>query len=270
MQPIAISAAVPGDYEGDSISCVATAWDGTVEGNSIETAPVVISAPAATMTQPLMHFGLGILEDATFFPGDEFVITAGGIGVVLWDPVTSETVRVLNEAGHYVRSVDVSSGGTGLISGGDDRTARLWDHETGVEIRRFEGHAGDVLAVTISADGGYALTGSSDNTAKLWNTADNSAPLRTYTEHTNDVTGVDFFQGGGLALTGSLDHTAKLWSLETATSLITYSGHGNGILSAAFSPDGAQVLTGSKDNTARIWGIWSGSPAQTVLPGHTE
>jgi WD40 repeat protein len=58
--------------------------------------------------------------------------------------------------------------GNTLMSGGDDRTAKLWELSTGRLIRTFDGHADWIVSVAFSTDGTRAVSGSEDKTVRLW------------------------------------------------------------------------------------------------------
>ena len=55
-----------------------------------------------------------------------------------------------------------------ILTGSDDKTARLWDAAGGEVVATFVGHTGSVRAVAFSPDGTRILTGSLDKTARLW------------------------------------------------------------------------------------------------------
>ena len=67
-----------------------------------------------------------------------------------------------------VRAVAFSPDGRFVLTGSEDRTARLWETGTGKELRRFEGHSDMVTSVALSADGRFVFTASRDMTARLW------------------------------------------------------------------------------------------------------
>jgi WD40 repeat protein len=55
-----------------------------------------------------------------------------------------------------------------VLTGSEDRTARLWDTRTGQPQGQLLRHDRAVRAVAFSPDGQTVLTGSSDATARLW------------------------------------------------------------------------------------------------------
>jgi WD40 repeat protein len=57
-----------------------------------------------------------------------------------------------------------------LVTGSDDRTARVWDASSGAELLTLKGHTGTVSSASFSPDGSCLATGSLDCTAKVWDT----------------------------------------------------------------------------------------------------
>ena len=58
-----------------------------------------------------------------------------------------------------------------VVTGSDDKTARLWDlsaKDPAANSIVLRGHDGDVYAVAISPDNRWVVTGSLDKTARLW------------------------------------------------------------------------------------------------------
>ena len=78
-----------------------------------------------------------------------------------------------------------------MLTGSNDKTARLWEAATGTPLATLSGHTDTVWAVAFSPDGRQVLTGSSDSTARLWEAA-TGTPLATLSGH--DRPG----QGGGV------------------------------------------------------------------------
>jgi hypothetical protein len=80
--------------------------------------------------------------------------------------VLHEWMRIAT--GASVESVAFSPDGAHVLTGLDDRTARLWEAATGKELRAFKGHGGTVRSVGFSPDGTHVLTSASnDKTARL-------------------------------------------------------------------------------------------------------
>ena len=58
-----------------------------------------------------------------------------------------------------------------LVSGADDRTAKVWDYQTKACVHTLEGHAHNVSAVAFHPELPLIVTGSEDGAARLWHAA---------------------------------------------------------------------------------------------------
>ena len=90
--------------------------------------------------------------------------------IIILDVITGSQTATLSGHTDEVGSVTFSSDGRSLVSGSDDKTAKLWDMQTGGAIRTFSGHTELVVSVSISVDGAIIVSGSQDRTIRLWDT----------------------------------------------------------------------------------------------------
>jgi WD40 repeat protein len=259
---------------------------------------LLAAAPALradVQTRFLQQYGLGTLQGCSAYsPDGQFVVTGGASGAVEWNVEAAEVVRIFRAQGHYVYSVALSPDGTKLLTGGDDKTAKLWNAFTGAEIRTFSGHTLPIRSVAFSPDGTKVLTGSGDRTARLWDIATGDA-ITSFAGHLNVVSSVVFSPDGTKVLTGS-GSTTRLSDIATGDAITTFTGNpgafspdGTKVLtvdasglatlrdaatsaviwmfpfhpwgnvnSVAFSPDGTKVLTASNDRTAKLWDALTG------------
>jgi len=99
------------------------------------------------------------------------IIAVGGRGndIIILDKITGSQKAILSGHTGWMRSLNLSSDGTLLVSGGYDKTVKLWDVQTGGVVKTFHGHTDWVLCVSISADCTMIASGSVDNTIRLWN-----------------------------------------------------------------------------------------------------
>ena len=105
----------------------------------------------------------------------------------------SELLLTLNGHGHFVRSAAFSSDGKRVVTGSEDRTAKIWDAASGTELLTLKGHGSDALPPAFSPN--------------LW-----------------VVYSVAFSPDGKRVVTGSVDTTAKIWDVETGKELLTLGG----------------------------------------------
>lgn len=69
-----------------------------------------------------------------------------------------------------VNCVDYYHGGDKpyLISGADDRVAKIWDYQNKTCVQTLEGHASNISAVAFHPELPVILTGSEDGTVRVW------------------------------------------------------------------------------------------------------
>jgi WD40 repeat protein len=201
-------------------------------------------------------------------PDGEFLASATGSVIRLWEAQSGREIRAF--AGHQgsVRSVAFGLNGKNLVSASDDNTVRLWQVDNGREIRAFAGHQGPVSSVAFSPDGKSLASASHDNTVRLWQ-IDSGQEVRTFAKHQKEVTSVAFSPDGKSLASGSKDETIRLWESDTGREIRVFSGHQQRVTSLAFSPNGKSLASGSDDKTIRLWQTASGRQIE-ILSGHQE
>jgi WD40 repeat protein/serine/threonine protein kinase len=201
----------------------------------------------------------GTVKAAVFGADGRLVATACGDTAQVWDAGTGARIGPPLRHTARIRAVALSPDGRLLLTGGDDRVARLSETATGRPVGAPLAHAGQVEHVAFSPDGKVALTGAKDGTARLWDTATGTA-LGQPLAHNDIVRVIAFSPDGRLAATGSNDATARLWEVPTGRPHGEPLRHKGAVRGLAFSPDSRQLLTGSNDKTARLSDVTTGKP----------
>jgi len=153
--------------------------------------------------------------------------TADGTGATVTQPDNQTTDQVqptrkfIGHTGAVLSMVCVDPK-SAILSGSQDRTARLWSIESGVCLRVFYGHSDGVHSV-LAIDRVTFLTGSADTTIKAWDALSGEC-LRTYTGHKNVVTGLstaavskDETECASTFISSSADKTIKCWVLTAVS-----------------------------------------------------
>ena len=134
-----------------------------------------------------------------------------------------------------INSLDVSPNDRFLVSGSQDRTAKVYEIQYTIgaggavrgelkHIGTCKGHKRGVWTVRFGRAERVLATGSGDKTVKLWSLDDYSC-LRTFEGHTNSVLRVDFINAGlQLVSTGS-DGLVKVWNMREEECITTLDNH---------------------------------------------
>jgi WD40 repeat protein len=191
--------------------------------------------------------------------------------------------RVLKGHSDAVHSAAFSPDGRRIVTGSDDRTARVWDVQTGEQIAILRDHTAPVRSAVFSPDGlrvvstqmaqrsrgdtsGNNLVTSNDRIVLLWD-AQSGRVIRRFEGHTEQVYGATFSPDGRQIVTASADGTARIWDVATDKATIL-DGHSSSVVSAAFSSQGDRIVTASLDETVRVWDA-EARKTIAVLKGHS-
>ncbi|MBA2307453.1 WD40 repeat domain-containing protein [Candidatus Dependentiae bacterium] len=124
-----------------------------------------------------------LVNSVAYSPDGATIITGSQYGIArLWDIKTGTQLQVFTghktgrrqheifPKGHSagINSIAFNPDGNTVLTGSDDKTARLWDVKTGQQLQILKGHTHSVSSVAFSPDGDTIITGSSDKTVRLW------------------------------------------------------------------------------------------------------
>ncbi len=169
-----------------------------------------------------------------------------------------------------------SADGERIVTGSEDRTARVWDARTGSCVLELNGHMGRLLSVVFSPDDTRIGTGSDDGTARVWD-ARSGTSLLQLKGHSDSVNSVSFSPDGMRIVTGSDDQTLRVWDGLTGLCLLEVKVRMHSVDSVSFSPDGNRIVAGSNstrfithDHFPRAFGIKLLDARPSVAAGRTE
>lgn len=135
-----------------------------------------------------------------------------------------------------INSLDIAPNDRFLVSGSQDRTAKVYEIEyipaVGGRSARGElklvgtckGHKRGVWTARFGRAERVLATGSGDKTVKLWSLDDFSC-LKTFEGHTNSVLRVDFVNMGMQLVSSGSDGLVKLWNIKDEECVATMDNH---------------------------------------------
>ncbi len=167
-----------------------------------------------------------------------------------------------------VLSLDFSSDGQRLLSGGTDDVAIVWDVVRRQALLRLAGHEGDVNAARFTRDGDKVATASDDLTVRLWRVSDGAA-VGILRGHADKVISLAISPLNGAIASGGFDGIIQLWDGKTGNPLRRLARQKTEVMGLTFAPDGRTLLsgTGGKPYHVRIRDVVTGNET-VVHRGH--
>jgi WD40 repeat protein len=193
----------------------------------------------------------------------------------VWDADTGKPLFLIPHAG--ITSVSFSADGRRILTGGEERTARVWDAETGMPLA-------SPLQIAIPfpdrqplGDGSMIVGFSSDSrrvltlgplSSQVWDL--DTGKAITPRLQFFDETPMAFSPDGQRVLTRSMTgRKTRVLDSNTGKLVSPPLQHDDISLSATFSPDGRLVLIGS-GKSARLWDVESGKALSPPLQHASE
>lgn len=162
-----------------------------------------------------------------------------------------------------VSALDVGPGGSYILSGSWDKTARVWKNWECVAV--LGGHLQAVWAV-LAVDEDRVITASADKIIRLWSISQPKEPIAIFAGHGDAVRGLRLLPGGTSFASCSNDGTVNVYSLASSSAqnqpTRTFSGHTSFVYSLTVLPNG-QLASSGEDRSIRVWQE-GGQIAQTI------
>jgi WD40 repeat protein len=188
------------------------------------------------------------------------------LGLVAAFPTGAQTAatekpEIFVQLGHTakVTCMAVSPDRYYVLSGSQDKTAKLWELATGKEIRTFPQEA-EVYAVDISPDGSLGLVSCPNKPITLYSLQTGEL-LRHIGPGVATARACAFLPGGKELIGMDSAHRLTVWDVETGAITKVFEEHHEGLLcSFALSPDGRWAATSGfkASDGVYIWDIFKG------------
>ena len=198
-----------------------------------------------------------IIGNIVLSPDNSTIAVPSSVGIWLYDTRTYQQRHLLTGHTGKVTTVEFSTVGDILASGGEDTTVKIWHTDSGKHLTTLDGHVGAISKILFSPVDEILATGSKDDTIRIWDltTKQTIAILRG---HTKGVQSMAFSSNGKMLVSGALEES-YLWDVGTGERLFSLPQGIVGKTSIALSPDGNTLVTINNpidfqyNNAIRIW-----------------
>ncbi|KAI9512888.1 WD40 repeat-like protein [Russula earlei] len=174
-------------------------------------------------------------------------------------PLRCKSVSTTRAHEKDINALDSSPGGMLLVSGSQDKTAKVWtvDRSSGILklLGTCKGHKRGVWSVRFARGTRTLATGSGDRTVRLWRLDDFSC-LKVFEGHANSVLRVDWLGGEeaqSQVVSAAADGLVKVWDSRREECVTTLDGHEDKVWALTVSQDNKTIISGAADSVITFW-----------------
>lgn len=183
----------------------------------------------------------------------------------IWD-LTRDSTESVATFSHQAKIVamKVSPNGKYILTGSEDRTAKVLDLETGQSTGLIIEHKDTVNVLGFSPDSRFIVTGGKDRVVRQ-TSLESGKQIGNAFEHQAEITSALFSPDGRTVMTTGKDWKVRLWDPSTGRQFGSDINCGSGVFSAVFGREGERIITGDGRGAARIWDISEIVPTERSL-----
>ncbi len=211
----------------------------------------------------------GAIVSVAYSPDGRLIASASEEIVWVWDAVTGEVVRKLEDHPDSVSAVAFAADGKSLVATSQGGMLHVWDLASGKELRHPLGLQGRKRNTALSPDGTtYAVWGR-DNVLVvigLWDVR-TGKEIRTLevTPEMPVVHSLRLSTDGKTLVAASSNYPVLLrWDVATGNGLSPLGRHDGGVNHVALAPDGRSLASVSRGGTLCLWEAATGQVRLTV------
>jgi WD40 repeat protein len=186
-------------YDPQFNMLLSSSWDSTIKLWNIDT--LQNSVTFNTQVGNYIYCVRSNLKDGEVIAGTEFKT------IDIWD--VNRGVMSGSLIGHLERINNLKYVDNFILSGSEDKHARLWDKRTSNCEILFSGHTRGITQIEYDPINKRVFTASNDRTIKIWDLRKNKE-LRTLVGHSNSVYSIAFDQTK--LISGSKDNSIRIWN----------------------------------------------------------
>jgi WD40 repeat protein len=198
----------------------------------------------------------GALFGVALTPDEKSAVIVDGVQLKMIDLEKGGTSAFGDKQGGLIRGLEFSADGSMLVTGCDDKSARVLNPKTGKEVGRFTAD-GMIMGVHLLGDGKQAVSTGQDNSLQVWDTSTGKEVLHMDGHGKGGINALAAAADGKRVVSAGGDGTVRGWDASTgreAYRLEAFSGY---IYGVAVSPDG-RLGVAATANQMRFWDMATG------------
>jgi WD40 repeat protein/tRNA A-37 threonylcarbamoyl transferase component Bud32 len=213
--------------------------------------------------------GTARLPTGKRFPSTRYAPPADGMSshITLYDLSGQKILRTFDAHADGVYSLQFSTDGKTLASGGRDGAVNFWNWNSGVLQHAVTNSIGPVYGISFSPKNrGLATTAwqptSANADLQILNSKTGQA-LHQFDEPGQAVC-LAYSPDGSTLATAGTDHLISLWDVASGHLRSKFTGHTAAVWSLAWAPDGQRLATAGWDGTVRLWDVTRRQDAESI------
>ena len=168
---------------------------------------------------------------------------------------------------HQTFSLSISPDGKHLVTGSEDKNAKVWNTESGKTLTDLTGHDDWVRSVRFSPDGKHIVTGGEDQKILVFGL---DGKQRSTASTEGGVLDIQFSKDGKSIAVATKDKLVQIFSFPELKLVRDLRGHTDWIWSVAFNADGTWLATASEDDSVRLWDVKTGKEIVELRKSHDK
>ncbi len=217
--------------------------------------------------------GYGTLQAMDCSADGRLLITAGGLGVFVWDLNVSKTepVRWCPIDDETIHCIALSPNSQRIAMGSESGNLTVWDINQWEKLYTKSAHGKWQINETVfSPDGKYVLTGGEEGIVKMWESSTGDF-VHSYRVRDKVVSDLVFSPDGSKILAGyERSGKAYLWDTWSEKLIRTFQSNSGMKKAVAFMPDGENMLLTASDYSVSLIGIDEKQTLEDFIDGGTE
>ena len=181
-----------------------------------------------------------------------------GGDITLWDVATGKLSQAIRDRhSDAVLSLDFTSDGKLIASGGADKQLRVSEVASGKLLKTFEGHTHHVMGVSWRTDNRVIASSGADNAVKIWDWVKGER-RKNLDGWDKEVTSIHYLGATSRLITTSGDKQVRAIG-EDASAPAAFTGQTDFMQSCSVSANGQWIVAGGEDSEVRVWDAKGGA-----------